>query len=198
MYKTSPSFVLGFHGCERSVGEAVLSGNTAIHDSTNDYDWLGRGVYFWENNPARALSFATNAQNLAKIKEPFVIGAVIDLGYCLDLTTEDALSQIKATFAGLEHASRQPGGMPLKANKPMLRFLDCQVIEALHLSREMIPLPAYASVKSPFWEGEPLYPGTDFMHETHIQICVRERRSIKGWFRVLGVDGYPVEFIRQP
>ncbi|WP_259698534.1 hypothetical protein [Pseudomonas brassicacearum] len=61
MYSISPSFVLGFHGCERDVGERVLAGEQTLLDSTNDYDWLGRGAYFWENNPQRALSFATNA-----------------------------------------------------------------------------------------------------------------------------------------
>lgn len=70
MYSISPSFVLGFHGCERDVGERVLAGEQTLLDSTNDYDWLGRGAYFWENNPQRALSFATNAQNavLSKIR----------------------------------------------------------------------------------------------------------------------------------
>jgi len=38
MYSISPSFVLGFHGCERDVGERVLAGEQTLLDSTNDYD----------------------------------------------------------------------------------------------------------------------------------------------------------------
>ena len=53
MYEVLPSFVLGFHGCDRSVGENVLSGKTRLRKSSNDYDWLGNGIYFWENNPQR-------------------------------------------------------------------------------------------------------------------------------------------------
>jgi hypothetical protein len=196
MYSISPSFVLGFHGCEREVGERVLAGEQSLYDSTNDYDWLGGGVYFWENNPQRALSFATNAQKREKIKQPFVLGAVIDLGRCLDFTTQSALLEIRESYVGLENASKQEGGQPLKVNTPYLRRLDCQVIEALHVFREMAGMEPYDSVRSPFWEGQPLYAGTDFMHETHIQLAIRSIQSVKGWFRVLDVKGKPVDFVQ--
>jgi hypothetical protein len=196
MYCISPSFVLGFHGCEREIGERVLAGEATLLDSTNDYDWLGRGAYFWENNPQRALSFATNAQKRSSIKNPFVIGAVIDLGRCLDFTTESALREIRQTYLWLEAASKEKGGQPLRKNKPYLRRLDCQVIDALHTFREFTEAPAYDSVRSPFWEGERLYAGTDFMHETHVQLAIRNVKSIKGYFRVLDLAGKPVEFVR--
>ena len=38
-YEVYPSFVLGFHGCDREIGEAVLSGAIPHLDfSRNDYD----------------------------------------------------------------------------------------------------------------------------------------------------------------
>lgn len=59
MYKSLPYFVLGFHGCDREVAEKILgSGKEHLKKSENDYDWLGHGVYFWENNPERALQYA--------------------------------------------------------------------------------------------------------------------------------------------
>jgi len=82
MYCISPSFVLGFHGCERDIGERVLAGEETLLDSTNDYDWLGRGAYFWENNPQRALSFATNAQKRRSIRNPFVIKKAAKAAFC--------------------------------------------------------------------------------------------------------------------
>jgi len=57
MYETLPSFVLGFHGCDRRVAERVFAGKSTLKSSENDYDWLGHGVYFWENNPQRAMDF---------------------------------------------------------------------------------------------------------------------------------------------
>ena len=48
MNGTFPQVVFGYHGCRRSIGEAVLSGKVAeLAPNTNSYDWLGHGVYFW-------------------------------------------------------------------------------------------------------------------------------------------------------
>ncbi len=60
-YKRPTAFVLGYHGCSREVGEAVLSGDTHLKKSENAYDWLGPGVYFWEGSPKRAMQFAIEA-----------------------------------------------------------------------------------------------------------------------------------------
>ena len=47
IYTAHPSFILGFHGCDRSLGEAILAGKTQhLNRSENDYDWLGHGIYF--------------------------------------------------------------------------------------------------------------------------------------------------------
>ncbi len=50
------SVLIGYHGCDRETGERVLAGETELIASTNDYDWLGHGIYFWENDPERALN----------------------------------------------------------------------------------------------------------------------------------------------
>ena len=58
MSSTLPSFILGYHGCDRSVAEAIFSGSSAhLISSQNKYDWLGHGIYFWENSPQRALNY---------------------------------------------------------------------------------------------------------------------------------------------
>ena len=50
LYSRRSNLVIGFHGCDQSVVEAVIAGKTELLASTNDYDWLGNGIYFWENN----------------------------------------------------------------------------------------------------------------------------------------------------
>ena len=52
------AFVLGYHGCTRAVGEKILAGKEHLKASENDYDWLGTGIYFWENSAQRALEWA--------------------------------------------------------------------------------------------------------------------------------------------
>lgn len=85
MNPAATSFVLGYHGCDAAVAECVLAGRQALRLSTNDYDWLGDGIYVWEHNASRAYEFACQIRDRPytkrhKIKRPAVVGAIIDLG----------------------------------------------------------------------------------------------------------------------
>jgi hypothetical protein len=83
-YEYQPSFLLGFHGCDADVGEKILrSEGTHLAPSKKDYDWLGHGIYFWEGNPARAMEWAHQRHLEGMIKQPFVLGAIVDLKHCL-------------------------------------------------------------------------------------------------------------------
>lgn len=53
------AFVLGYHGCDKEVGEQILAGKADFKtNEENTWDWLGHGIYFWENNPKRAKEWA--------------------------------------------------------------------------------------------------------------------------------------------
>jgi hypothetical protein len=45
----------------------------------------------------------------------------------------------------------------------------------------------YQTVRAGFSEGEPLFPGTSITQKQHIQIAVRDRACIKGYFLPRGV-----------
>ena len=89
LYSRRSNLVIGFHGCDQSVVEAVIAGKTELLASTNDYDWLGNGIYFWENNEERAWQWAKDLakRRNSQIKEPAVVGAIIDLNIVLTLQT---------------------------------------------------------------------------------------------------------------
>lgn len=53
LYSKRSNLIIGFHGCDRSVVDKVINGKDNLIASTNDYDWLGNGIYFWENNEER-------------------------------------------------------------------------------------------------------------------------------------------------
>jgi hypothetical protein len=98
MHNLSTSFVLGYHGCESDIGEKLLR-NEHFLPSKNTYDWLGSGMYFWESNPDRALNWSRQQAILRQSTAttdhtPFVVGAVIDLGFCLDLISANGLSAV--------------------------------------------------------------------------------------------------------
>lgn len=94
------AFVLGYHGCNRAVGEKVLAGKEHLRASDNDYDWLGSGIYFWENSARRALEWANFVKvnpkfTRSRITDPFVVGAIIDLGNCLDLLEAESIATVE-------------------------------------------------------------------------------------------------------
>jgi hypothetical protein len=80
LYKTQPSFILGFHGCDESVGRAVIAGEHHLDPSQNEYDWLGNGRYFWEGSPHRTWEWAQSVHKRRPqvVRKPFVLGAVIE------------------------------------------------------------------------------------------------------------------------
>lgn len=169
--------VFGFHGCERDVAERALLNQEALKPSDNAYDWLGEGIYFWENDPVRAFEFARDTK---KCNDPFVIGAVIDLGNCLDMTCRTGANIISSHWE--EHVKELYQRGEIKPNNEtprgengelILRFLDCTVIKMLHHFNDEIGLLPYDSVRAAFGEGKELYPTAGFHEKNHIQLCIR-------------------------
>lgn len=186
LYQHQPSFVLGFHGTEKSLVDRVVSGKTDhLIKSEGKFEWLGHGIYFWENDPQRGLEWAQSGNPKRNIKTPCVVGAIIDLGMCLDLTTQMGLDEISEAFNMLRdsYAALKKELPENKGGKDRVkRELDCQVIEALHLYRKDQGLPPYDSVRAPFLEDEELYVGSGFREGNHIQVAVRNTDCIKGYF----------------
>jgi hypothetical protein len=204
MYSTLPSFILGFHGCDISVAEKIISGGDILLPSNNDYDWLGNGIYFWEDNPERALDYAKilrkhPERTKSKIKHPSVIGAIIDLGHCLNLLESKSLGIVRSGYELLKR-SQESTGRPLPSNKPageendvLLRKLDCAVIETIHSYNKTTNSRSYDSVRGVFWEGRDLYPDAGFKERNHIQVCVRNHNCIKGYFHPRDIDrNFPI------
>ncbi len=46
MYSKLPNLILAFHGCDQSTFDEVVRRGRMLKSSTNDYDWLGHGIYF--------------------------------------------------------------------------------------------------------------------------------------------------------
>jgi hypothetical protein len=163
MYSTLPSFVLGFHGCDESIRDNVIKGKERLKNSENNYDWIGHGIYFWENNPRRAMEYAklikeNPGRSSSKIKKAAVVGAVIDLGYCLNLFESESLEYLKESYNLLQY-TQELAGLSLPENKSideesdlLLRKLDCAVIETLHTYNRENNLREYDTVRFFFWK----------------------------------------------
>jgi hypothetical protein len=179
-YEEIPRLVLGFHGCEADVRDDVLLLKKELQPSVNSYDWLGHGIYFWENDPRRAYEWAISR----RFEKPAVIGAIIDLGRCLNLCDRTSIEALKAA-----HADLLTLGIELPMNKgerdgvAFFRYRDCAVIEYLK------SLSSYDSAVGVFPdEGRPAYEGAGFKEKSHIQICVTTTKKILGYFLPKGTD----------
>jgi hypothetical protein len=171
-------------------------GGSSFQPSRKDYDWLGAGIYFWENDVVRAYQWA--AEHRRKFVHPTVVGAAIELGHCLDLTTQSGIEAVKLAHNQLIRMANENGD-PIPENvdpamepsgEKIIRRLDCAVMN--HLFDDVLQTvqepdrksQPYTTVRALFPEGSELYPGAGFQDKTHIQICVREPEQILGVFRI--------------
>lgn len=181
-----PYQITAFHSCDREVGLRVLNGKEQLRPSDNAWDWLGPGIYFWEQNPGRALQYACESanniqKNAKRIHQPFVIGAVIELGNCLNLLSPYSADIIREAHQLTVDAFKK-AGQPLPTNKGANRLLDCTVMRAVHATREAGGLTKYDTVRCAFPEGTAIYEGSNFHDRLHIEIAVLNPEKIKGYF----------------
>lgn len=181
-----PFQITGFHSCDKEIGLDILNGKYGLMASINPWDWLGGGAYFWEQNPHRALSYSEECAKgdqkfSGVIKTPFVIGAIIELGNCLNLLEPTSISIIKNAYVSMR-ALFQLTGEKMPVNKGSNRALDCAVIQYVHESNKQRGIAPYDTIRSSFNEGGQVYPTSNFTDRLHIEICVINPEQIKGYF----------------
>ena len=75
--------------------------------------------------------------------------------------------------------------MKLPKNRGKARSLDCLVINELVRASEDVGIN-FQTVRCPFLEGDPAFPGSEIFKESHIQLVVRKNavdECILGVFR---------------
>ena len=193
--------VLAFHGCDEETYKKVLYNHEPLLPRINSYDWLGNGIYFWENSFSRAQDWAIEYcerkykqyPNAIK-KKPAVIGAVIALGHCLNLTDYGSSEVLKNGYDILSyelslHGKELPINKNVKENSDLLlRELDCAVIQRIHQYNREVDNKCYDSVRGVFVEGNPVYPESGIREKSHVQLCIVNPNCIKGYFSPLAPD----------
>ena len=71
-------------------------------------------MYFWEQNPGRALEYAIESSqkkqfNKVPVKVPFVLGANVESGTCLNLVEADSIKILQAAHLGLKALTKEAG-----------------------------------------------------------------------------------------
>ncbi len=145
------TLVLAYHGCDATLRDHLVSGRVALKPSSNSYDWLGDGSYFFEGDAERALLFAkaSNAHpekqyTRAPIATPAVVGAVLDVSRWLDMTTQEGINHFLSGYQSL-NAAYEKNGKEIPENRAaseddsdvILRELDREVFNMIHAQRDI-------------------------------------------------------------
>lgn len=169
-HRTYQRVVVAYHGCDAALAAKVLAGRARLRLSTNAYDWLGRGVYFWEHGPQRAYEWAVEQgrREGTSVTNPAVLAARIDLGVCLDLLDTANTRLLGGWYGNFRRFVRGSGReMPKNRDAPgsrrgdkVLRFRDRAVIDYTVNMIAETEGTQYQTVRGIFLEGEPAFPGS--------------------------------------
>lgn len=202
MYNVRPNLILGFHGCDLEIADKLINSPNKVRKSEKPYDWLGHGMYFWENNFLRAQQWAKEKESRGEIKKAAVVGAVLTLDNCLDLLDSSSI-ELLSNYYDLLKIELESTGKTLPKNidiekdphkDKLKRELDCAVIEYMHKEIELeidknnkekgySELKKFDSARGFFTEGGPAFPGSEIQMKSHSQICIRNMNCIKGFFK---------------
>lgn len=193
------NFVIGYHGTDEAVKQDVLDGRDRLEPSRRGFDWLGDGIYFWEDDPRRALWWANrmHEEGLSgnrdhalplKVEKPAVLGAMIYLGNCLNLTFEDNISGIQGIHDEIVDRYRlNKWSMP--TNDDFYRNLDALVVNETCKEIARRKGIRVDTVRGIFVERDgkgpaPAFDGSLLFAKTYKMIAVRSRKMIVDYFDV--------------
>lgn len=159
--------VQAYHGTTQQKAATIIK-TRRIPPSTGSGNWLGDGVYFWENSAFRAMQWAH-----ARYKdEAAVVSAELRPGRCLNMFDPEWVPALTRVYHELRDEERA-GGAALPRNQGRHHNLDRAVVNRLCERWYKVD-----TVRAPFREGTRLFPSSMFQGLTHIQLAVRTEATI--------------------
>lgn len=182
------SQVLAYHGTTRTAAASIMAGNP-IRQSTNGWDWLGPGIYFWQDAPEMAAAWA---QKIHSGQEVSVLEVEISLDRCFDLldVKQAALDLLKEAWEDVRRTCESSGTpvprqVPFEVNNGRCvrpagwgnNRADCEMFRSLIAATRFLPSP-FRSIRSAFLEGEGIHASSFVFDMAHVQLCVLDQSAI--------------------
>jgi hypothetical protein len=168
--QTNTLWVYGYHGTSRSRAEQIMT--EGFQPSTNGYDWLGTGVYFWQDAPNHAWHWAKQKHP----NEPAVIKSRLRLdSTCIDLLDMSNPSNPDFWLDSYNRFTElcRRAGQSLPTQNPDIpgkRYLDCAFFDYVRTS--VFKSDPRGAVRSAFVEGKRIFPNSAIHDQTHVQIVI--------------------------
>lgn len=89
---------IGYHGTEKEKADVIIASKKFI-ESNSGKDWLGKGVYFFEDDIQQAINFVSKARKVESYK---IIKANIKSNKWLDLIKVENYSELQVIAEELE------------------------------------------------------------------------------------------------
>lgn len=192
--------VRAYHGTTLNAALQIADRATPFKLSQNGKDWLGRGIYFYEEDLTRAVKWAygrvEQLKDTGQTEAPAVIVADLDLTACLDLCSVRWANSLANLANSLQVGSSQ--AVPMQ-HGPRLQtaagqwitiadrefpigtacdnHADALLVDALYQQLLDKGEPVTAK-RGAFQCGRQLYTNSYFFDETHVQIAVLDHAII--------------------
>lgn len=165
--------VYGYYGTQQVAAARILE--EGFQASENKYDWLGGGVYFWQDAPTRAWRWAEEHHR----DTAAVVQATIHLDDCMDLLDMPAWTEsLRQAYDAVQNTYERAGEKLRDQVVGRAHWLDCAVVNLAVklLARQGMMIRV---VRGAFREGVEIYPTSAFFTKTHVQISVIDRGLIR-------------------
>lgn len=179
--------VRGYHGTTLRAANSIL--DNGFDFSTNKYDWLGKGIYFWQDAPQRAWNWAVEyTQNKHPDDAPVVLCSELDLNNCMDFLDSnpgnDWYFALNNTYKLLKERISQMTEEEYKQFPPPIQkgklhgwdrcCIDFLIKEILEPQEEYI-----SSVRAAFSDGKAIFENSGLYDLAHVQIAIRDLKMVK-------------------
>lgn len=161
------SLVKAYHAGELAEIDCLIRQGFGIRHSSSQGNWLGDGVYFWENDPVRAEEWQIQRNKGA------ILECEIDTSFLLNLLVKNEYS---TEFYG--RAGQIANHLSLRNQKDAQKFdLDNQIFKAIQKSFQLDK--GLCGVRMAFYLGESITPDGNLYENQHIQICLWDLSAIE-------------------
>jgi len=176
--------IRAYHATTRERAEIIL--RDGFLSSQNSYDWLGEGIYFFQEAPNFAVHWASEDRKEGTIEDLAIVAADIAIAGFIDLLDHEWGAVLRAAYETLDAQGDEEFRAVQAKQKPFVvgsderlgHWLDRYVIEA-SVTSLADRQKTVTGIRSAFWEGPELYPNSHVMDRQHIQVAVRDPSAIR-------------------
>lgn len=166
-----PIEIFGYHGTSRESAEQILRDGFEIR--SKPWDWLGDGVYFWQDAPRRASLWGEEwTTGGARSAEVSVVKARLSLEDCIDLL-DVGWNEVLEETVGLFQERLLRSGRKLENKSRGRHMWDAAFFNFLVGQLESSGIKV-GSIRAAIAEGKALQRGSPIQYRSHVQVAVRD------------------------